>query len=401
MGETSNGLLRQMKSMEAQNQELRARLEEATEALRAISTGEVDALVVYGEEGERIYTLQGADYAYRVMVESIHEGAANITPDGAILYCNKTLAEMLNTPLQQVLGSSFSHYLMPSEQEIFTALIARGLENYGRAELYLGLEREHAIPVLVTASAAEVDSRRGLCLVITDLSDQKQALARERELRDSLARQREDERVRIARNLHDGPLQDLIGLSYIVHSVMENCDAEEIAGLREDLVDGIQRLIVELRDVSNELRPAHTIRFGLAKAIYYHSQDFQERHPGLAINLELADDGLTIPTDISTALFHIYQQAVNNIVRHAEASSVEIRLILGQDAVFMEVQDDGKGFQPPEYWVELSRGGHLGLVGMRERAEALGGKLTVISGECKGTTIQVEVPLPPASDGSE
>ena len=79
------------------------------------------------ETRERIYTLQGADYAYRVMVESIHEGAANITANGDILYCNGHLAVMLAMPLESVLGTSFYNYLPPGEQEAFTLLITKVL----------------------------------------------------------------------------------------------------------------------------------------------------------------------------------------------------------------------------------------------------------------------------------
>src|SRR5512141_3321081 len=88
----------------AENEELRLRLEEAEETLRAIGSGEVDAFVVSGPDGEQVFTLKGAEQPYRVLVETMNEGAANLAADGTILYCNNRLAAMLQTPLEKLLG---------------------------------------------------------------------------------------------------------------------------------------------------------------------------------------------------------------------------------------------------------------------------------------------------------
>lgn len=383
-----------IEAIQAENEALRSQLEEAQEALRAISTGEVDALVVYGEQGERIYTLQGADYAYRVMVESIHEGAANIKADGTILYCNKRLAEMVKQPLEKVLGTSFYQYLLPAQNEVFESLTQKGLESFARIELSLACGEGDPLPVLITASAAEVDGRRGVCLVVTDLTEQKQAMARERELQSHLMEQREKERVRIARNLHDGPLQDLISLSYSLEEIIntaKKAEGTENLGL-PDVRAGILKLAGDLRNVCNELRPISTVRFGLSKAIQYQCDEIREKNSELEINLDLPKDSQSIPKDISTVLFRIFQESMNNIIRHAEANQVMVTLIQSESSVTMAVKDNGKGFTPPNDLIEFAREGHLGLVGMHERAEALGGTVRVYSEPSKGTTVQVVVP---------
>src|SRR5215211_2839375 len=92
-------------------EELRARAEEAEETLRAIRSGEVDALVVSGPGGEQIFTLQGADHPYRLLIEEMNEGAVTTSVDGAILYCNRRFADIVSTPLQNVIGSSIFAYL--------------------------------------------------------------------------------------------------------------------------------------------------------------------------------------------------------------------------------------------------------------------------------------------------
>lgn len=392
MAKNTTDSIRKIEELEAQNQELKARLEEAEEALRAISTGEVDALVVYDNLGERIYTLQGADYAYRVMVESIHEGAANIKADGTILYGNKRLAEMLEMPLETVLGSSFLRYLSSKEQQSFSALIDKGLQSFSRAEFDLVGKRSNPMPVLITASATEVDGRRGVCLVVTDLTEQKLAMAREQELQVHLMEQREAERVRIARNLHDGPLQDVLALSYTIHSLIPQLgEAEQSSPIRE-IYENVVHLAGELRNVCNDLRPPNMLRFGLSKAIHYQTDELSSRHPNLTFQLDLTDDGHKIPKPVATTLFRIFQESMNNVIRHSQASIVTIRLMLNKESVLMEIQDNGIGFKLPGDWIELARHGHLGLVGMKERIDAADGKIQVNSAKGKGTTVQVEIP---------
>jgi PAS domain S-box-containing protein len=383
------------KALEAQIQELQARLDEARETLRAISTGEVDALVVYGEHSERIYTLQGADHAYRTMVESIHEGAATIKADGMILYCNKRLAEMLETPLETLLGSSFHNYIYPHEQETFHELVRKGLESNGRAEFNVICYRGATIPVLISASAAEIEGRRAICLVITDLTEQKQSLSRERQLQVRLMEQREEERVRIARNLHDGPLQELISISYTIQAIVQTDPGQGqiSSGDLRPVLENIKKLSGDLRAVCNELRPPQTVRFGLAKAIQYHVEEFSVKYPDLKIHLDLASDGLSLPREITGALFRIYQECLNNIIRHANATEVTIRFSLDNNRIRLEIEDNGQGFQIRSDWGEFAREGHLGLMGMRERAEEVGGKIVINTNNGGGTKVRVEVPV--------
>ncbi len=102
-----------------------------------------------------------------------------------------------------------------------------------------------------------------------------------------------------------------------------------------------------------------------------------------------------LPETISLALFRIYQEALTNIIRHTRSKDVEVTVHMEKDEhlVRLEIQDNGPGFALPENWIDLVREGHLGLMGMRERAEAVGGQLEVQSKKGKGTTVVVTVPL--------
>ena len=105
--------------------ELRVRLADAEETLRAIRSGEVDSVMVAGKEGSQVFTLDGAEHAYRVLIESMNEGALTLTADGMILYANQCFARMVKRPLEQVLGSSFHHLLSAADQTTLRPLLNR------------------------------------------------------------------------------------------------------------------------------------------------------------------------------------------------------------------------------------------------------------------------------------
>lgn len=106
----------------AENEELRRSLDESQEILRSISSGEVDALVISRPEGEKVFTLEGADRAYRVLIEAMNDGAVTMAPDGTILYCNRHFAEMVLSPLEDVIGSSIHRFVPQSDRATFSAL---------------------------------------------------------------------------------------------------------------------------------------------------------------------------------------------------------------------------------------------------------------------------------------
>ena len=158
----------------AEMEDLRARLAEAEEALRAIRTGEVDAMVVTGERGEQVYTLRGADRVYRQLIETMSEGAVTLSADGVVLYCNIRFAEMLGRPLDQVLGSALRNYLPPADQQALDAILAQDRTTPSRREINLTTSEGRLAPVYLSASRLRSEGAEMVfCLVLTDLTEQK------------------------------------------------------------------------------------------------------------------------------------------------------------------------------------------------------------------------------------
>ncbi|MDQ2693108.1 MAG: sensor histidine kinase, partial [Chloroflexota bacterium] len=221
-----------------------------------------------------------------------------------------------------------------------------------------------------------------------EITSRRRAQAEVAELRGRLAESRESERLLLAQELHDGPIQDLFALSYKMTASPESAQVPAIKTVQDD----VMRIIGTLRRLCEELRPSALISHGLETAIQSHLEQFKQQYPAYHIEVDLDKDS-RLPERVSLALFRIYQQALANIVRHAQADRIFIGFrVEGRQAV-LEIHDNGRGFEVPVSWIDFAREGHLGLVGAIERAEAVGGEVAVTSAPGSGTQIQVTVPL--------
>ena len=155
-------------------QELTSRMMEAEETLRAIRSGEVDGLVVSTAEGDRVFTLMGAEHPYRVMVETMNEGAVTLASDGTILYCNQRFADIVKGSLEKVIGSSIYQYISSTDLQLFEALLEQGLKGNSEKELALQAGGENSVPVLVSVSPLQrTDMPGAMCAVMVDITERK------------------------------------------------------------------------------------------------------------------------------------------------------------------------------------------------------------------------------------
>ena len=212
------------------------------------------------------------------------------------------------------------------------------------------------------------------------------------EVRRRLAEGTESERQRLARELHDGPLQELEAMCLALGPPGPASQESDRPPAREAMADRLVSVIDGLRAVCRDLRPPALAPFGLAAAIRSDAERFAEAHPQVQVRLDLAADGQRLPEEVRLALCRIYREAMRNVERHAQASQVSIRLDLEREQVSLEVRDNGRGFQVPDRWVRLARDGHMGLLGAAERAAAIGGRLEVESTAGCGTSVRAVAP---------
>ncbi len=153
---------------------LSARLAEAEETLDAIRSGNVDALIVSGPDGDQIYTLRSGDHRYRRLVESMNEGAASLMPDGTVLYCNARFADLVGAPLERVMGAGLQRFVASTSREALELLLVEGAKGRARGEMELVTHGGALVPVYLSVTANAPGEDPGFCLIATNLTAQKQ-----------------------------------------------------------------------------------------------------------------------------------------------------------------------------------------------------------------------------------
>jgi PAS domain S-box-containing protein len=380
--------------------EFRNRLHAAEEALRAIREGEVDALVVERNQGDHVITLAGAELAYRVLFDQMNEGAVTLACDGVIAYCNQRFAAMVRLPLAQVVGAPLSRFVQPLQLERFATLREEGSRTNARGDLGLLAGDGSEIPVAVSFAPLHAEGGVlpiGVVGVIRDISERKQHDDLRSRLIEQVMSAQDEERRRIARELHDETGQSLTALLVGLRTIEASRSRREAAELARRLRETVARTLEEVGRLSRGLHPSTLDDVGLAAAVTRHVQEFEQRHEvATDVRLERLAP-LPLPPLLQTTVYRVLQEALTNVARHAEARRVRVELASDAATVERRVEDDGVGLQPAGHAGDLARGRRrLGLQGMRERAALLGGSVEVESQRGAGTTITARFPLPGA-----
>jgi signal transduction histidine kinase len=205
-----------------------------------------------------------------------------------------------------------------------------------------------------------------------------------------LVKAQEEERSRLARELHDGAGQMLTSLLVRIKALEKKNDPAEIRAGLSSTLDVAAQTLEQVRDLSYRLRPASLEEFGLALTIETLVHDMTEE-AGLIGACTTQVDECTLSPELQVTLYRIAQEALTNVVRHAHATHVRVALAASTSDVTLCIEDNGRGFSP--YQLAQSSRQHMGLISMQERAEIVGGALTVTSGPDRGTRIEVLAPL--------
>ena len=202
---------------------------------------------------------------------------------------------------------------------------------------------------------------------------------------------REEERIHIAREIHDELGQALTGLKFDLASFAKNFEADECAARTQkqhSLGIAIDRIINSVRRIASGLRPEVLDEIGLAAAFEWQSREFQRR-TGIRCLVAIDPDFVDPDKQRSTALFRIFQELLTNVARHANATRVNVSLAEGGTSLALSVEDNGRGIRDNE--IESPRS--LGFLGLRERVLAFGGSIDVKGDEGKGTRVSVTIPI--------
>ena len=248
-----------------------------------------------------------------------------------------------------------------------------------KVSVFVELHRKNA------ALSNDIRERKGVEDQLRDSQVQLRALAAR------LISVREEERTRIAREIHDELGQALTGLKLDVTWLARRLSGDQhvLVEKAESMCRLIDSTVQLVRKLSTGLRPQILDEMGLGAAICWQAAEFQKR-VGIRCRLKLPDEQIAPDKELSTAVFRIFQEVLTNVARHAGASSVDVDLSISGDKLILTVADDGIGISEEQIRSHNS----LGLLGMRERAQVFGGEI-IIRGEAgRGTTVSVSIPAP-------
>jgi PAS domain S-box-containing protein len=335
---------------------------------------------------------------FRSIFESVTVGIKVLDLEGRILQTNYAFQSMLGYTEEELAGNHFHKFLHPedvgSATKLFQDVKAKGTSSF-RFE-HRTMHKDQSIvwvKTIFTVITRGTDDQSPALVVgiVENITEQKRIELEMAELNSRLQNSMELERLRLAQELHDSPMQSLYSAIYRIEELRNAADPQLKEGLG-DVKQHIQNVLQDLRATAKELRPPTIFNFGLENAIRSHANDIVEKHPNLNIHLSLAHDRQILPEKVRLALFRIFQQSLANVIRHAKATEVNVRFSFDAEEAHLEITDNGRGFEVPSNWIEFVRQGHYGLAGAAERANTLGGTFKVQSKPGDSTTIRVMIP---------
>ena len=314
-------------------------------------------------------------------------------PDDELCVCQHDLVQnglQTGTNIRPCLRLEKCSFLDLRDTHITIPIEARG-EKFGVLNLLCDKDKtlsedDFELLTAIGAQISEITANAWLRLKLAEKEMARQALL------ESLVRAQEDERGRLARELHDGAGQMLTSLLVRLKTLEKQCTTTELQVNLNSTQSLVSETIEQIRELSYRLRPASLEQFGLPVALETLVKDIAEE-AGLDTHCKFELDGHRLTPEVEVTLYRIAQEGLTNVVRHAEAGRVEVELTATAVAVFMRIEDDGKGFSPHQAPIEQDKH-HLGLISIDERASIVGGKLDVYSAPGKGTALHVMIPIP-------
>src|SRR5689334_22533164 len=345
--------------------------------------------------------LRESEERYRELFENARDAMYVHDLDGTYTSINHAAEKLTGYPREEIIGHHFSEFVgaehVRQVRERFCGKLAEEGETTYEVEVIAKDGR--LVPVEVSSRAIYENGKIiGVQGTARDITERKLAQDALQMFSRQLIEAQEDERRRIARELHDQIGQVLTAVKMNLHAVQRVCDTNEAGAHIKDNIEAVDEALRLVRDLSVDLRPPLLDDLGLVTALQWYVDRYARRTRVAAdVLIDLKDPNQRFSREVETACFRIAQEALTNIARHARAKRVLLRLRKKADVLYLLVKDDGAGFDPEALRKRASRVATLGLLGMQERAHAAGGQVVIASAVSKGTEIRLELPLQPES----
>lgn len=341
----------------------------------------------------------------QTVCEHALEGIARLDASGRFIHCNQAYAEMLGYQPHELQGLHWESIIVPEERDqmidAYVRMLAAGKTRFeGRGRRRDGsLFHREIVMVVAQDHRNAFNGHHSFMRDITLRQEAAQALRRSRQQirahSQRLQHVREEERTRIAREIHDNLGQYLTGLKMEL-SALERKFLPDVTPRKRRVFQQrtahLQQLLNEtidlVRKVAHDLRPALLDHLGLLAALDWQTKEFTDRTK-IQANVSHAQEIVELPADTITQLFRIYQEILTNVTRHAQASRLQVSTDCRDDQFILVVRDNGRGMTPEQ----LNDPHSLGLLGMQERAALFHGSVRFTQGSRKGTVVTVIAPF--------
>jgi len=369
---------------------------------------------LYREQVAVMEQLRSSERSYRELFESAHDAIWIHDLKGNILAANEAAARLIGFSTEEVPGEFLSYNSEKMLREVFPLNVRSFLSEEDlplarevREKLLQGqaleqpyeqriLRRDGTVATVMMTTNLVVPQGKPVAFqnIARDITKEREMQENMRLYIQQITRAQEEERSRIARELHDSTAQELIALLHQVEGLLRSkgkLPRSEAKALRK-VYEQIKEVLQEVRYFGRDLRPSILDDLGLHAALEWLVDQLQAEH-NVECNFQVLGEERRLSTEAEVMIFRIVQEAMRNIGKHSRASRAEIAVKFEPGETTIMVADNGVGFQVSESVGDLTRAGKLGLAGMQERARLLGGSLSVQSEPGKGTTIVVRAPV--------
>jgi PAS domain S-box-containing protein len=342
-------------------------------------------------------TLRESEEKYRVVAETASDAIITIDEESRIVYANPNAEKVFGYAVEELLGQPLTILMPESLRARHLAALKKFCDTGQRSiawkgKEFMGLHRSgRELPIEISFGAMrQQDDRYIFTGIVRDITERKRAEEALRDLTGRLIGAQEEERRRIARELHDDLTQRLAVLAIEVGSLEKQMGSsrspvpERLRTMRDQIV----KLSADVHGIARQLHPSILDDLGLVKAIESECSNFSHRE-GIRVGFETKDVPAALPRDIALCVYRVTQESLRNIAKHARCKDAHVSLVGTDGEILLSIEDAGVGFDVAEL---LGRAG-LGLASMEERVRLIRGRLSIRSGPGKGTIIEVRAPV--------
>ncbi|MFA4836340.1 MAG: PAS domain S-box protein [Dehalococcoidia bacterium] len=373
---------------------------------RKFDPAETDLLTAIGNQigvavgNARLYQQERAsEQRYRGLFENAHDAIWLHDEGGNIIAANLACVRLTGYSPEELLKLKAPELLSPDSvakvREIEERLL-RGEPPTALGEVKL-VKKDGSEALIQLATSMVGNGHGGVVFqrVARDVTEEKRMQENLKFFLQEITKAQEEERKRISQELHDDTVQALLILSRQIDDLASRADRlpeGELPLCLEELHQDTNAIMQGVKRLSQDLRPATLDRLGLLPALKWLTSKVSE-HSGLSTTVKVVGKERRFTHEVELVMFRITQEALRNVEKHAKATRAEVRVEFEEKRTRVTIKDDGKGFEPPRSVADLPRFGKLGLAGMEERAQLLGGTISITSEVGNGTSVVAELPV--------